>query len=151
MADEYLSCPFCGFEFAKADTLCHHGCPLGALCHLNRCPNCQYEFAEQPRAVSWLESLFRKDRRPVRDLPEHVLSVRDLRGGERGRVICLGTGGESRHNNLAVFGVVPGAEVTAIQQRPSCVLRVGETELALDPAIAREILVERLEPDPVPT
>ncbi len=149
MAGEYLTCPFCGFEFSKEDTLCHHGCPLGATCTLSRCPNCQYEFAEKPKAVSWLAGLLRGGRRPQQDLPAHVLTVRDLRASERARVLCLGGGTASRQNNLAVFGVVPGAEISVVQQRPAPVLRVGETELALDPAIARDILVERLDPEPV--
>lgn len=148
MAGDYLTCPFCGFEFAKQDTLCHHGCPLGATCRLNRCPNCQYEFAEQPKTVSWLRGLFGRRRETPLELPENVVTVRDLRAAERARVICLGGGSAIRHNNLAVFGVVPGAEITLVQQRPAPVLRVGETELAVDPAIAREILVERLEPEP---
>ncbi len=143
MAPEYLTCPFCGFEFAKADTLCHHGCPLGAMCHLIRCPNCQYEFPEQPQTVSWLESLFRRPKREP-GLPDHFRSVRELKPGERATVLCLGAGGPSRNNNLAVFGLVPGAEVTLIQQHPTPVVRVGETELALDADIARGILVERL-------
>ena len=147
MAGEYLTCPFCGFEFAKEDTLCHHGCPLGSVCRLSRCPNCQYEFAEKPKAVSWLGSLLTRRRQPVQDLPEHVVTVRDLRASEQARVLCLGGGTDSRQNNLAVFGVVPGAEITLVQQRPAPVLRVGETELALDPAIARDILVERVEPE----
>ncbi len=141
MAGEYLSCPFCGFEFAKEDTLCAHGCPLGGVCQLIRCPNCQYEFAESPPSVTWLHGLLR--RRRERELPEHVQTVRDLRGGERARVVCLGGGSPSRQNSLAVFGLVPGAEITLIQHHPSCVVRVGETELALDGAIARGILVER--------
>jgi hypothetical protein len=30
-----------------------------------------------------------------------------------------------------------------IQQRPSCVIRIDETELALDPEIAEDVLVRR--------
>ena len=142
MAGEFLTCPFCGFEFSKADTLCEHGCPLGALCHLIRCPNCQYEFAETPRTVTWIEGLFRRSKPEPRNLPANVKSVADLAGGESAHVLCLGAGSTTRHNSLAVFGVVPGAEISLLQQRPSCVIRVGETELALDPEIAREILVE---------
>jgi Fe2+ transport system protein FeoA len=145
MAGDYLTCPFCGFEFAKDDTLCQHGCPLGSLCGLIRCPNCQYEFAETPRTVTLLGGWFKR-KRPARrpDLPVHVLTVADLSRGEHARVVCLGAGSTQRHNHLAVFGVVPGAEVELVQQKPSCVLRVGETELGLDPEIAREILVERI-------
>jgi Fe2+ transport system protein FeoA len=43
---------------------------------------------------------------------------------------------------LAVFGLVPGAEVEVLQRRPTCVVRIGETDLALDADIANEILVE---------
>jgi len=32
--------------------------------------------------------------------------------------------------------------VTLVQRRPSCVIRIGETELALDLEIAEEILVQ---------
>lgn len=149
MVVEYLTCPFCGFEFAKEDTLCRHGCPLGSMCQLVQCPSCQYEFAEKPPAVEWLGGLLRRRRRSAAQLPENVLTVRDLRGGEKGRVLCLGAGTPTRHSNLAVFGIVPGAEVEVIQQHPAPVVRVGETELALDAAIAREIMVERLEPETV--
>jgi DtxR family Mn-dependent transcriptional regulator len=98
-----------------------------------------------------LENLLRRrPKTPRRELPEAVMTVRDLRPSDQARVLCLGAGAETRHNNLAVFGVVPGAEITVVQQRPALVLRVGETELALDPAIAKEIMVERVEAESVP-
>jgi Fe2+ transport system protein FeoA len=59
--------------------------------------------------------------------------------------MCLGSTASPRHNRLAVFGLVPGAEVTVIQQRPACVVKVDETELSLDPEIARDILVHPAE------
>ncbi len=77
-------------------------------------------------------------------------------------MLCLGATATERHRTLTVFGVVPGASVTIVQQQPACVIKVGETELALDREIAREILVEpqdsertgagpRLVPEPVTT
>ncbi len=60
-------------------------------------------------------------------------------------MLCVGSASSPRPNALAVFGLVPGVEVTLIQRRPSCVVRVGETDLALDPEIAREVVV-RTEP-----
>jgi len=45
---------------------------------------------------------------------------------------------------LASLGVVPGATVRLQQTRPAAVLCVGETTLALDPAIAGEIYVKRI-------
>jgi Fe2+ transport system protein FeoA len=148
---EYLTCSFCGFEFEKTDTLCSHGCPMGPWCGLIRCPSCQYEFPEKPQPVSWLSRLLGKPPPAKRDYPATVRSVRELKRGERAAVLCLGGGSSSRRNSLAVFGLVPGAELTVIQQQPTCVVRIGETELALDPDIARGILVEQPEPDTAAT
>ena len=143
---EYLICPLCGFEFEKLDTLCSHGCPLGGSCNFVRCPGCQYEFLEKPRKVSWLTRLLGREPVDEPPLPEGVVPLKELKRGEVARVICLGGDNGSRHNTLAVFGFAADAEITLIQQRPSCVVKVGETELALDPEIAAEVLVERLEP-----
>ena len=146
MAGDYLTCPMCGFEFARGDTLCAHGCPLGALCRLVRCPGCQSEFPETPAAVGLFRKLFRTRRSlpqaPETRLPETVRAASDLRPGTRATVLCLGPSATERHRTLTVFGVVAGAELTVVQQVPACVIKVGETELALDREIAREILVE---------
>ncbi len=141
MGAEYLTCPLCGFEFDRRDTLCAHGCPLGALCTAIRCPSCEYEFPAQPRSVSWFRRLFARTG-ALPELPEHVRTLDTLLPGVRGRIVCLGRQGPSRPNTLAVFGLVPGAEVEVLQRRPTCVVRIGETDLALDADIAREILVE---------
>lgn len=141
---EYLNCPLCGFEFEKLDTLCAHGCPLGGSCNFVRCPSCQYEFLEHQRKLSWLQRLFGREEAQRPRLPEGVVPLRELKRGEQARVVCLGGDNGSRHNALAVFGLVPEAEIKLVQQLPSCVVQVGETELAVDPDIAREILVERL-------
>jgi len=136
----------CGFEFDKTDTVCAHGCPLGALCTLIRCPGCGYEFPETPKAVSWVGRLFR--RRPARGespLPTGIRLLSEAKRGEQVEVMCLGSTTSPRHQRLAVFGMVPGARITVVQQRPACVVRVDETELALDPEIARDILVHPAE------
>ena len=150
MADRYLTCPMCGFEFERGDTLCAHGCPLGSLCRLVRCPSCAYEFPEIPRTVSWAQRMFRRRRRlplaadVAHALPKHVRTADELESGERAKVLCLGASATDRHRTLTVFGVVPGAEIQMIQRQPACVIQVGETELALDPVIAQDILVEPL-------
>ncbi len=69
--------------------------------------------------------------------------ISDLAVGEAAVVMCVGGGASSRLNTLAVFGMAPGVEVTVLQQRPACVIQVGETELAVDPEIANDILVVR--------
>ena len=157
MAIDYLTCPMCGFEFERTDTLCAHGCPLGALCHLIRCPACEYEFPETPPAVSFVKRLFRRRLPTVTGLPPGVRTVAELRPGQKAKVLCLGSTVTDRHRTLTVYGLGSGAEITLVQQQPACVIQIGETELALDLDIARDILVqplyvdmETVEPEPSP-
>ena len=142
MASQYLTCPLCGFEFDRTDTLCSHGCPLGAMCNLVRCPSCHYEFAETYPRVSWVRKLLSRKTVPSPGhLPAQVQPVSELSFGTQAEVLCVGGSGNGREDRLAVFGLAPGAEIMVIQQRPSCVVRIDETELALDPEIAAQILV----------
>jgi Fe2+ transport system protein FeoA len=141
IAPTYLHCPLCGFEFEKCDTACVHGCPLGRFCKLVRCPNCQYEFPERPESIGLLQRLFhRPQTAPARG---DSIPLSELKDGESSELVCLSCTQTSRRNALAVFGLVPGSRVILQQKRPSFVVRVGETELALDEDIAREILVKR--------
>lgn len=159
--DRFLSCPLCGFEFAPMDTLCEHGCPLRSACGLVRCPMCDYEFPETPKAVSWLRgslaALLRglrgKRHRPsaVRAAlspPPRMLTVRELASGERAEVVHLGEESPDRSNALTVFGLAPGTEIELIQRHPSYVVQVGETLLALDAEVAGSIVVRRPEAGP---
>ena len=136
----YLHCPMCGMEFKRADTACAHGCPLGAGCNLVRCPSCRYEFPPEAPAFSWLRRLLRRRRDSRGDT---TVTLESLRAGEQARLAGLRCASSGRRNTLTVFGLVPGAEVTLLQRRPSYVVRVGQTELGMDAKIAREILVER--------
>ena len=143
MTPAYVVCPLCGLSFERQDTLCAHACPLGAMCRLIRCPGCEYEFPETPAGISRLARLL--GRRGASDAPAGHPSLFDIERGERVRVLCLGARSSGRYVPLAGFGLVPGCEIELLQRRPACVVRVEETELALDPDIAREILVERLD------
>jgi Fe2+ transport system protein FeoA len=145
MAGTFLTCPLCGFEFERTDALCHHGCPLGAACHLARCPVCEYEFPETLPAGSWLRKLFgKKQAAEIPPIPKDgFLTVRDLKGGDLAEVLCLGGDSAARRNNLAVFGLVPGSEIRVIQRYPSYVIGVGETVLALESDVAGDIVVRR--------
>ena len=144
MAEPRLTCPLCGFEFERADTLCSHGCPLGAACHLARCPACEYEFPEKPAAVSWVRRLLGRTQDPPPACPgDGMLTVKDLRPGELAEILGLAGESPARRNNLAVFGLVPGSEVRLLQRYPSFVLRIGETVLALDGEVAGDIVVRR--------
>lgn len=141
MSSRYLHCPLCGFEFARQETPCNHGCPLGRFCKLVCCPNCRYEFPEQPEKIGLLQRLFHRPAPSPRNGDSMPLT--ELNEGETSELVCLSCEHTSRRNALAVFGLVPGSQIVLQQKRPSVVVRVGETELALEPAIAGEIIVRR--------
>ena len=112
------------------------------MCHLICCPSCGYEFPERPPGGSWLKKLFGQQEDKVTSLPEGVVAASTLAAGERATLVCMGLSTGTRERSLTVYGLVPGAEVEIVQQTPACVIRIDQTELALDREIADEILVE---------
>jgi DtxR family Mn-dependent transcriptional regulator len=68
-----------------------------------------------------------------------------LAPGETGHIVFIVPREPGRLVRLAGLGVVPGATVHFQQRSPAAVLRVAETTVALEPAIAGEIYVRRVE------
>ena len=88
-----------------------------------------------PRGACCLK--FSKEMKPL------VLSVTELRPGERGRVVFMAPKHKDRLNKLSSLGLVPGAVVRLHQKQPTYVLDVGETSIAIDAEIAGEIFVKK--------
>jgi DtxR family Mn-dependent transcriptional regulator len=78
------------------------------------------------------------------ELEPIVFSLDKLPPGAKGRVMYVETKKHDRLDKLASFGLVPGAVVTMHQRRPSLVVRIGETQLAMDELIARCVHVQRV-------
>jgi DtxR family Mn-dependent transcriptional regulator len=72
---------------------------------------------------------------------EKVLPLSRLRVGQEGRVVYIGTDDGRRLEQLGSLGIVPGVELRLLQKRLAAVVRVGETEVAMDFDIARHIYV----------
>ncbi|MBI3540920.1 MAG: ferrous iron transport protein A, partial [Deltaproteobacteria bacterium] len=47
-------------------------------------------------------------------------------------------------DRLAVLGILPGSNIWIHQKRPSYVVRVGQTDIAMDPDIVRDIYVKKI-------
>jgi len=73
-----------------------------------------------------------------------VVSLDRLPPGEAGRVMYVETKSHARLDRLASFGLVPGAVLTMHQRQPSLVIRIGETQLAMDELVARSVHVQRV-------
>jgi len=70
------------------------------------------------------------------------LSVLDV--GDRGRIIFIASNSHMRLDKLGTLGIVPGSNIRVHQKRPAFVVELGETTLALDPEIIKEIYVKKL-------
>lgn len=78
-----------------------------------------------------------------REVRPVVVSLRDLELGRPARIVFMAQEFHRRIDRLGAYGVVPGTVVRLRQKRPSYVLELEGTSLALDPDVAREIYVRR--------
>jgi Fe2+ transport system protein FeoA len=65
-----------------------------------------------------------------------------MRPGSSGRVLRVARENPDRADRLMALGVTPGATVTVLQRFPGVVFLCDHTELAVEPAVARAIVVE---------
>ncbi len=65
----------------------------------------------------------------------------DLPLGASGSVVFIAPKSVSRLNRLAAFGVVPGSQIRLVERKPSVVLACGQTSIAVEDEIGREIYV----------
>jgi len=82
---------------------------------------------------------FQKTLRPL------VTGLQSFDLGATGRIVFIAPRFHDRMDRLAALGVIPGSEIRLHQRSPSYVIEVGETTIALDPEIAREIYVKPVE------
>lgn len=73
-----------------------------------------------------------------------VFPLSELRIGVSASIIYINPRSHDRLDRLSSLGVVPGCVVRLHQKRPSFVLEIGETTIALDPEISREIYVKEI-------
>ena len=62
--------------------------------------------------------------------------------GTSGKVVRVSRENPDRADRLMALGVTPGAAVTVLQRFPGVVFLCDHTELAVEPAVARAILIE---------
>jgi len=140
----YFHCSLCGFDFDPTGANCHTGCILAKHCKLVKCPSCGYEFPEPSRGPAWLAKLTGRNRAAT----AHYATTRGLMPldealeGVSYELVSLNGSHSSRKSALAIYGLVPGCRLSLTQKRPSFIVRVGETELAFEGNVARDIYVK---------
>ena len=73
-----------------------------------------------------------------------ICRLADLVPGEKGRVVLVAPHHHERWDQLADLGVIPGAVLTLRQRKPSLVVEVDHTLLALEDEIAQGIYLRPL-------
>ncbi|MDO8446644.1 MAG: FeoA family protein [Deltaproteobacteria bacterium] len=73
-----------------------------------------------------------------------VTPLNELQPGEEGRIVFIAPKNHARLDRLSIMGIMPGSIIRLHQKRPSYVLEIGETTLAVDSDIAKEIYVKRV-------
>jgi Fe2+ transport system protein FeoA len=73
---------------------------------------------------------------------ETVSSLAQLRPGVSGRIVRIARDLTGRADRLAALGVTAGASVRVLQTFPGIVFECDQTELAVERAVARSILVD---------
>jgi DtxR family Mn-dependent transcriptional regulator len=79
-----------------------------------------------------------------RHVPSLICRLSDLTPGERGRVVLLAPRNRERLDQLTDLGVTPGAILALRQRKPSVVVEVDRTLLALEDDIAQGIYLRPL-------
>lgn len=68
-------------------------------------------------------------------------TLADLSAGERAQIACVQCDRAASCERLIAYGLVQGQSVLLVQKYPAFVIRIDETELALDELVARCVLV----------
>jgi len=80
---------------------------------------------------------YKSDYRPL------VVQLKELEVGSKGRIVFIVPSENSRIERLASMGIVPGSIINLKRKKPSFVLEIDETTLAIDDSIAEEIYVKQ--------
>ena len=83
-------------------------------------------------------AMFRQEMKPL------VAPLADLVPGDRAKIVFITPGSHSLLDRLSAMGVVPGSIVKLHQKKPSYVIQLGETMVAVDKSITKEIFVKKV-------
>ncbi|MBN1412886.1 MAG: metal-dependent transcriptional regulator [Spirochaetales bacterium] len=130
--DEDLESNACTFEHILSPELSTAICTL--LGHPTQCPHGN----PIPRGECCLKNL--------KEVKKVIFPLSELAAGESGKITYISTEYHKRLDQLIGLGISPGNTVRVHQTVPTFVIRVGETDIALDREICAEIYLRPLTP-----
>ena len=120
----------CEIEHVLSPTVTDSVCSF--LGHPPTCPH------EKPIPRGKCCSKYRAGVKPL------VVRLKELEVGAKGRIVFIADSENSRIERLASMGIVPGSVLKLKKKRPSFVLEIDETVLALDSSIVEDIYVKQI-------
>ncbi len=72
-----------------------------------------------------------------------VVTLSQMESNQEGRIAYIHTKGSERLQKLMAMGITPGMQIHVIQRFPSYVFQIGQTQIAVDEEIAKEIFIIR--------
>jgi DtxR family transcriptional regulator, Mn-dependent transcriptional regulator len=78
------------------------------------------------------------DVRPV------VSRLTDFEVGHAGKIVFITPSEASRIGRLSSIGIIPGTIIRLLQRKPSIVLQMDETTIAIDPELAKDIFIKKI-------
>ena len=129
MSEKFLESNACIFEHILSPEVMESICTL--LGHPRECPHgrpipqglCCQKAVKQPEKI--------------------VLSLSELKSGQIAKIVYVATKHHVRLDHLTNLGVSPGAEVLVHQTFPSFMIKVGQTDIAIDNEIVKDIYVRK--------
>lgn len=73
-----------------------------------------------------------------------VMPLTELPVSSDAKIVFITSPHHRRFGRLVNLGVVPGGKITLLQKKPSFLMRIGSTEIAIDSDIASDIYVRRV-------
>lgn len=79
----------------------------------------------------------------MKALDENGISLTELEVGEKAIIAGIEAKDKKKMSKLLALGVLPGMKVKLLQKFPSFVFKVGNTKIAADESISRNIMVRK--------
>jgi Fe2+ transport system protein FeoA len=149
MKETKTTCALCGHQYLPESHQECISCPVQPDCNIICCPSCGFSDVDPSRskAVNWISSNFfkRSSDSEIRSEfdEESLTSVADLSPGMEAVIVSLENVQEGRREQLMAFGLAPGRCVQVVQHNPATILKIDHTELAIEDAVAKRILVDK--------
>jgi len=131
-------CALCGFEYTPGGDSCReHGCPIAfGTCATRHCPNCGYTTPDDQKSPT-----LRFIRRLLgRNEPKAAGTLAELATGAQG-VVARIQGEPQLQGRLTAQGLAPGVRVHLLQRKPTYVIEMGETTIAVEQRVAEAIVL----------